>query len=113
MKAHGLNTANGVRDVGEEIALTSGLRWTLAVASGMAVANIYYNQPMLADIGRDFHAGPHETGLIATFTQVGYAMGMPLFIPLGDYVNRRALVVFLFAAVACALVTAALATNLI
>ncbi|MBV8819883.1 MAG: MFS transporter, partial [Acidobacteriaceae bacterium] len=79
---------------------------------GVAVANIYYNQPMLADIGRDLHADPHRTGLIATVTQLGYAAGMPVFIPLGDFVNRRNLVVALFAAVACALAAAALSPNL-
>jgi len=94
-------------------ALGSVLRWTLAAASGVAVANLYYNQPMLADIGRTFHAGAHEVGWIATSTQVGYALGMPLFIPLGDYVDRRRLVAALFAVVACVLMSAALAPNLI
>src|SRR3954464_7259748 len=93
-------------------ALPSALRWTMAAASGVAVANLYYNQPMLADIAREFHAGPHEAGLIATATQVGYAAGMPLFIPLGDFVNRRTLVVLLFAAVAVTLMAAALAPGL-
>lgn len=106
-------TSGNNSDGSETRALTPGLRWTLAVASGVAVANIYYNQPMLADIGRDFHAGAHETGLIATFTQIGYAAGMPLFIPLGDFVNRRNLVVTLFAAVACALVAAAASPSLL
>src|SRR5436190_1391851 len=93
-------------------ALPSALRWTMAAASGVAVANLYYNQPMLADIAREFHAGPHEAGLIATATQVGYAARMPLFIPLGDFVNRRTLVVALFAAVALALAGAALSPSL-
>jgi len=93
-------------------ALTRGLRLILATASGAAVANLYYNQPMLADIGRTFRAGAHEVGLIATVTQVGYAIGMPLFIPQGDFINRRAVVVLLFAAVACALVAAAISPGL-
>src|SRR5690349_7284692 len=76
--------------------LTTAMRWMLATASGVAVANIYYNQPMLADIGRTFAAGAHETGLVATATQVGYAVGMPLFIPLGDFIDRRTLVSCLF-----------------
>ncbi|MDQ1474686.1 MAG: hypothetical protein QOJ99_6166 [Bryobacterales bacterium] len=92
--------------------LTSDLRWILAIASGVAVANIYYNQPILADIGRTFHAAPRQVGLVATATQIGYAFGMPLFVPLGDFINRRTLVVFLFAAVAVALVATALAPSL-
>ncbi len=79
----------------------------MTVASAVAVANIYYNQPMLADMMRALNVSPKEIGLVATFTQVGYALGMPLFIPLGAFVNRRRLVVSLFFAVACALVFAA------
>lgn len=84
----------------------------MAVASGLAVANIYYNQPMLADMGRTFHADAHTIGLVATATQVGYAAGMPLFIPLGDIAERRGLVVALFAASAGALALAAAAQTL-
>jgi predicted MFS family arabinose efflux permease len=62
---------------------------------------------MLADIGRTFHANAHEVGLVATATQVGYALGMPAFIPLGDFIDRRKLASGLFAAVAVALIGAA------
>jgi predicted MFS family arabinose efflux permease len=84
----------------------------MAVASGLAVANIYYNQPMLAEIARTFGVDAHAAGLVATFTQVGYAAGMPLFIPLGDIVERRRLVVALFTAAASALTLAACAQTL-
>lgn len=84
----------------------------MAVASGVAVANIYYNQPMLADMARSLHVNAHQIGLAATATQIGYAAGMPLFVPLGDFVERRRLVVSLFAAVAFALAGVALSTNL-
>ena len=55
---------------------------------------------------------PHEIGYVATATQIGYAAGMPLFIPLGDFWERRALIFLLFIAVACSLVGAALSTSL-
>jgi predicted MFS family arabinose efflux permease len=85
---------------------------TLAVASGVAVANIYYNQPMLADMASTLHVSPHEIGYVATATQVGYAAGMPLFIPLGDFWERRRLIFLLFLAVAGALAGAAVSTTL-
>jgi predicted MFS family arabinose efflux permease len=92
--------------------LTPELTLTLAIASGVAVANIYYNQPMLADMARTFHSSPHEIGWVATATQLGYAAGMPLFLPLGDYVERRRLTFVLFLTVAGVLCGAALAPNL-
>src|SRR5579884_1262002 len=76
--------------------MSRALLWTMSTAGGIAVANLYYNQPLLADMGRTFHARPHEIGLVATFTQIGYAAGMPLFVPLGDLVDRRKLISLLF-----------------
>ncbi len=92
--------------------LSRSLLWTMAVASAVAVANIYYNQPMLADMLRTFHTTPKHIGLVATFTQIGYAVGMPAFIPLGDFVERRRLVISLFVAEMFVLGGAALATSL-
>jgi predicted MFS family arabinose efflux permease len=64
----------------------------LAVATGVAVANNYYAQPLLATIRTAFHAGSGEAGLIVTFAQIGYAAGLIFLVPLGDIVERRRLV---------------------
>jgi predicted MFS family arabinose efflux permease len=96
----------------EQQAAPTRLIRIMAVAAAIAVANIYYNQPMLAEMARSFHVSAHEIGFVATATQVGYAAGMPLFIPLGDVVERRALVSGLFVVVAACLSAAALSPNL-
>src|SRR6478672_8877773 len=75
------------------------LIWLLTVASGASVANLYYNQPLLSDIARTFHASSRATGAIATLTQAGYAVGLLLFVPLGDVVERRRLIVTLLVCV--------------
>jgi predicted MFS family arabinose efflux permease len=63
-------------------------------------------------MGRSFGKVSAHTGVVAVATQVGYASGMVLFVPLGDVIERRGLMVKMFAGVAAALVLAALAPSL-
>ncbi|MFJ3220862.1 MFS transporter [Kitasatospora sp. NPDC086801] len=65
--------------------------WLLSVACGLAVANVYYSQPLLDLIAEDYGIDPATIGLVGTLTQIGYAVGLLLLVPLGDHVNRRTL----------------------
>jgi len=84
----------------------------IAVATGAVVANLYYAQPVLHQVARSFHSGPGPTSSIITATQIGYAAGLLLVVPLGDLHPRRALVTRLFWIAAAALVACALAPSL-
>ncbi|MEI2393827.1 MULTISPECIES: MFS transporter [Paenibacillus] len=63
-----------------------------AIACGLAVANIYYAQPLLDAISQEFGITPSSVGLVITITQVCYALGLLLLVPLGDLLNRRWLI---------------------
>ena len=82
----------------------------MAVACGVAVANIYYNQPMLGVIKREF-SGSWWVGLIPTATQIGYGLGLFLLVPLGDLMDRRRLIVAQFVILGLASYAASLAPN--
>jgi len=73
-------------------ALSRRLILVLAVACGTMVANLYYAQPLLDDIARAFGVGSGAAGLVVTLTQLGYAAGLLLLVPLGDRLDRRRLV---------------------
>lgn len=64
-----------------------------AVAAGLSVASIYFAQPLLDSMARDFGIAPAAIGLVVTFTQLGYGLGLIFVVPLGDLVDRRRLVV--------------------
>jgi predicted MFS family arabinose efflux permease len=63
----------------------------LAGAGAISVANVYYCQPLLGEMGRGFGATDAQMGLVPTMTQVGVALGMLVFVPLGDVFERRRL----------------------
>lgn len=93
--------------------LRQSLLWIMAIASGLAVANLYYNQPLLADMATSFGISRDRAGYISTFTQIGYALGMLLFVPLGDIRERRKLISTLLILVTISLLGAAASTHII
>lgn len=76
----------------------------MAVATGLAVANNYYAQPLLPSISRELHLSSAVAGLIVTVAQAGYAAGLLLLLPLGDLLERRRLIVVLTVGTAATLV---------
>jgi predicted MFS family arabinose efflux permease len=81
--------------------------WFMAAATGVIVANIYYMQPLLADIARAFGLSVTEAGAVAMVGQLGTALGMLLFVPLGDTREKRGLITIMLLAAAAALVLVA------
>lgn len=61
----------------------------MAICCGLIVANLYYCQPLLHLIAADFTISETEAGSITYITQLGYAAGLMLFVPLGDLLEKK------------------------
>ncbi|SDC59673.1 MFS transporter [Pedobacter soli] len=61
----------------------------MAFCTGLIVANIYYCQPLVVLIAKDFNLTETVAGRITYLTQIGYALGLFLLVPLGDMFERK------------------------
>ena len=82
-----------------------------ALTCGLSVANIYFAQPLLDAMAQDFGIAPAAIGMVMTFTQIGYAFGLILIVPLGDLWDRRRLIVGQTTLSAVALIIVATASH--
>ncbi|MGZ3357115.1 MAG: hypothetical protein ACXVBO_19955, partial [Isosphaeraceae bacterium] len=73
--------------------------WIMAIGCGLSVANLYYSQPLLADMADYFHVSARQMGVATTVAQVGYALGLLFFVPLGDLLERRGFILVMLGAV--------------
>jgi predicted MFS family arabinose efflux permease len=64
----------------------------MAIAAGVSVANIYYNQPILKEIALSFKVTESQAGTISMLSQIGYGIGLFFIIPLGDKINKKNLI---------------------
>ncbi|WP_010495875.1 permease [Paenibacillus elgii] len=64
----------------------------LAAAAGFSNANIYYNQPLLGHMAHSYGESVNSVSFIPAATQLGFALGLVLLVPLGDTLDRRKLI---------------------
>lgn len=92
--------------------LTPLTLWIMTLATGLIVANLYYNQPLLDDISSTFHCSKAKAGQVSMLTQIGYAAGMLLLAPLADMFKRKRLMLILFTFIVLSSLLTATAANI-
>ena len=85
----------------------------MAIAAGITVANIYYNQPILKEMALSLHATDAEIGRVSMFAQIGYGLGMFFLIPMGDMVNRKKLILLLMGCLTVVLILMVLSKGVV
>jgi predicted MFS family arabinose efflux permease len=89
-------------------------RWLvvlLAASCGVVVANLYYAQPLLSQLKQSFQIGTVAAGGLVTASQLGYAVGLVLIVPLADRVEKRFLTTTLLVLGTIAVLVEAAAPN--
>jgi predicted MFS family arabinose efflux permease len=69
----------------------------LGLACGITVSALYFNQPLLIEMARSLHVTEARMSHVAVASQAGYALGLLFFVPLGDVVERRGLILKMIA----------------
>jgi len=92
--------------------LTPVTLWVMTIATGLIVANLYYNQPLLDEMARTFHASKAKAGQVSYFTQLGYAAGMFFLAPLADMMKRKRLMMIIFGFIVVSLLVTALSASI-
>lgn len=90
-----IKTNSSLNGIKAKPTLTNLLILVMSIACGLTVANLYYIQPLLADIAKTFQASQLSIGFAAMLTQIGYAIGMIFILPLGDIKEKRSLIVIM------------------
>lgn len=79
----------------------------MAACTGLIVANLYYCQPLIVLISKEFNVTETNAGTIAYLTQAGYAIGLFFMVPLGDKIERKKQILITTFASVIALIIAA------
>ena len=99
-------------DIPANTPLKSSFILIMALACGLCAGSAYFNQPLIYSIQNDLNVSTSQAGLAVVLAQIGYMLGLILLVPLGDFFNKRKLVVILMVFAACSQILLSFSSNL-
>lgn len=93
--------------------ITKKLTLLLGFSVGVIAANLYYAQPLAALMANSLSLNLAMAGLVVTFTQIGYGVGVIFLVPLGDLIENRKVILILLGVAILALLGISFSTNII
>jgi predicted MFS family arabinose efflux permease len=90
---------------------TNFLIFILAISCGSLATNIYYAQPIVQFIAEDLNISSDLSGLLTTLTQIGYALGLFLIVPMADLFKSKKIIVILIGLSIISLIGTLISTN--
>ena len=71
-------------------ALSRAVALLFSAACGLAVANVYFAQPLLDTMADEFAISHATVGIVMTITQIGYGLGLlDLWIGISELIHYR------------------------
>lgn len=96
----------------EDKGIPASLKYFMAAACGVMVANLYYCQPLLGDFTKIFDVSEKAAAWINICSQLGYGLGLFFIVPVGDMVQRRTLLFWMHIFAALSVAGVALSPNI-
>lgn len=81
----------------------------MTATTGLVIANNYYNQPLLGLMAQGLGVTELQVSNVPMLTQIGFAIGLFLIVPLGDKLERKKLILAQFVFMISALLATGLA----
>lgn len=106
------NSSDAITDPTNHQGISNSLKYFMATACGIMVANLYYCQPLLGDFTKVFNVDENAAAWINICSQLGYGLGLFFIVPVGDMVQRRNLLTWMHLFAALAVAGAALSQNI-
>jgi predicted MFS family arabinose efflux permease len=92
--------------------LSSQFILIMALACGLCAGSAYFNQPLIYSIEKGLNISTSQAGLTVVIAQIGYIFGLMLLVPLGDFFNKRKLIVSLMVFAALSQILLSFSTTL-
>ncbi|ENW90978.1 MULTISPECIES: MFS transporter [Acinetobacter] len=84
----------------------------MAMTCALCAGCNYFNQPLIYSIAQDLNISLEQSGWTVVLTQIGYAAGLFLFVPLGDLFEKRLYICSLMLCTGLALIGLSVSDNL-
>ncbi|KGT48958.1 MULTISPECIES: MFS transporter [Acinetobacter] len=97
---------NSVRPLSSQFVLL------MAIACGLCAGSAYFNQPLIYSIEQSLGISTTQAGFAVVIAQIGYVLGLMLLVPLGDFLNKRKLIVCLMVFAATSQILLSFSTTL-
>ncbi len=107
----GTKTVETKQSYDTQIKSLKGIVFLLSVTCGFIIANLYYAQPLIDQMCKALSLKPEAAGLIVTFSQLGYVLGMLFIVPLADFLENRFIIIALIGILVIGLINIAMSNT--